>query len=259
MSKDKIKNMENPEHENADETGAFLAFVLLSANEFDKEQLIGRLKNYWDLDIENESEEDVFFSINGMMASASLMPVPVPEHEAETNATFNYMWPEAVETAKNHKAHIMVTVLGKDTDIFERGKLFTKIVASCCHQKYATGVYTSHTVFEPGFYSDFADMLKEGELPIYNWVWIGLYHSDKGTCGCTYGMRVFGKDEMEVLGTDAQPSDVMDFLFSLVSYVLNGNITLNDGETIGFSAEDKHKITRNEGFFVPGMTLKISY
>ena len=37
------------------------------------------------------------------------------------------------------------------------------------------------------------------------------------------------------------------------------DVTLNDGETIGFSADDKHAITRSEGAALPGMTLKIEY
>ena len=61
--------------------------------------------------------------------------------------------------------------------IRDRGKLFTKAMAVCCKQKYATGVYTSGVVFEPRFYEGLADMLKEDELPIFNWVWFGLYRS----------------------------------------------------------------------------------
>ena len=51
--------------------------------------------------------------------------------------------------AKAHKAHIMVAVLGEEEKLLERGKLFTKAMAVCCKQKYATGVYTSGVVFEP--------------------------------------------------------------------------------------------------------------
>ena len=80
-----------------------------------------------------------------------------------------------------------------------------------------------------------------------------------GVCCCTYGMERFGKDEMEVLDADAQPSDVRNFLLDLVSYVLESGVTLHDGETIGFSAEDKHTITRSAGVFLPGLTLKIEY
>ena len=185
----------------------------------------------------------------------------IPDNEAESNAENNYMWPEAVEAAKTHKAHIMVAVLDVEKKLLERGKLFTKAMAVCCKQKYATGVYTSSVVFEPRFYEGFADMMKEDELPIFNWVWFGLYRSEGGLNGYTYGMDVFGKDEMEVLNADAEPEELRDFLASLASYVLACDVTMKDGETISFSADDKHTITRNPGVSLPEeqMTLKISY
>lgn len=195
------------------------------------------------------------------MLIVTLFHVHIPDNEAESNAENNYMWPEAVEAAKTHKAHIMVAVLDVEKKLLERGKLFTKAMAVCCKQKYATGVYTSSVVFEPRFYEGFADMMKEDELPIFNWVWFGLYRSEGGLNGYTYGMDVFGKDEMEVLNADAEPEELRDFLASLASYVLACDVTLKDGETISFSADDKHTITRNPGVSLPEeqMTLKISY
>ena len=71
-----------------------------------------------------------------------------------------------------------------------------------------TGIYTSGVVFEPRFYEGFADMMKEDELPIFNWVWFGLYRSEGGLNGYTYGMDVFGKEEMEVLNADAEPESL---------------------------------------------------
>ena len=64
-------------------------------------------------------------------------------------------------------------------------------------------------------------------------------------------MDVFGKEEMEVLNTDAEPEELRDFLASLASYVLACDVTLQDGETIGFSADDKHTITRSPGVSLP--------
>ena len=64
-----------------------------------------------------------------------------------------------------------------------------------------------------------------------------------------------------VLGTDADPNDPRDFLASLASYVLENDVELRDGETIGFTADDKHAITRSPGVGLPEeqMTLKISW
>ena len=261
---------DDADEEETDHKGSFAGSVLLSKAEWDKEQLIRDLRKKWgivdeepdegDEDVEN-SDDAVVMRVGGMMLIVTLFHGHIPDNEAEINAENNYMWPEAVEVAKAHKAHIMVAVLGEEEKLLERGKLFTKAMAMCCKQKYATGVYTSGVVFEPRFYEGLADMIKEDELPIFNWVWFGLYRSEGGLNGYTYGMDVFGKEEMEVLNTDAEPEELRDFLASLASYVLACDVTLQDGETIGFSADDKHTITRSPGVSLPEeqMTLKIGY
>ena len=261
---------DDADEEETDRKGSFAGSVILSKAEWDKEQLIRDLREEWGIvdeepdegDEDDENSDDaVVMRVGGMMLIVTLFHGHIPDNEAEINAENNYMWPEAVEVAKAHKAHIMVAVLGEEEKLLERGKLFTKAMAVCCKQKYATGVYTSGVVFEPRFYEGLADMLKEDELPIFNWVWFGLYRSEGGLNGYTYGMDVFGKEEMEVLNTDAEPEDLRDFLASLASYVLACDVTLQDGETIGFSADDKHTITRSPGVGLPEeqMTLKISW
>ena len=261
---------DDADEEETDHKGSFAGSVLLSKAEWDKEQLIRDLREEWgivdeepdegDEDVEN-NDDAVVMQVGNMMLIVTLFHGHIPDNEAEINAENNYMWPEAVEVAKAHKAHIVVAVLGEEEKLLERGKLFTKAMAVCCKQKYATGVYTSGVVFEPRFYEGLADMLKKDELPIFNWVWFGLYRSEGGLNGYTYGMDVFGKEEMEVLNTDAEPEELRDFLASLASYVLACDVTLQDGETIGFSADDKHTITRSPGVSLPEeqMTLKIGY
>ena len=245
--------------------GTFVGFALLSDNSWDKEKYISDLKEQWGITAEEKSDEErnpdsLVFDVGDMIAAVSLMPAPIPDGEAEECAKNNYMWPEAEKVAKAHKAHIMVAVIGKEESLIERGKLYVKLLSVCCHQKNVTGIYTSGVVFQPRFYEGFSEMMKEDRLPIFNWIWFGLYRTEKGISGYTYGMECFGKDEMEVLDVDAEPSDVRDFLASMVGYVLEYDVVLNDGETIGFSAEDKHSIIRSQGVALPDiMTLKISY
>ena len=261
------KRAEAETEDESDHTGVFTGFVLLSKAEWDKEQFIRDMKEKWDIAVDeyDESEEKdddaLVFEVGDMLAAVSLNNYPIPGGEAEGNAENNYMWEDAVKVAKEHRAHLMVAVLGKEEDLLEKGKLFTKVVAACCRQEYATGIYTSGVVFEPRFYEGFADMMRDDELPIFNWIWFGLWRDENGMNGYTYGLDVFGKDEMEVLGTNAKPSDLRDFLASFASYVLENDVELHDGETIGFAADDKHTITRSPGVGLPEeqMTLKISW
>ena len=261
------KRAEAEAEDESDHTGVFTGFVLLSKAEWDKEQFIRDMKEKWDIavdeyDASEEKDDDALvFEVGDMLAAVSLASYPIPGGEAEGNAENNYMWEDAVKVAKEHCAHLMVAVLGKEEDLLEKGKLFAKVVAACCRQENATGIYTSGVVFEPRFYEGFADIMQEDELPIFNWIWFGLWRDENGMNGYTYGLESFGKEEMEVLGIDAKPSDPRDFLASLVSYVLENDVELHDGETIGFDADDKHTIIRSPGVGLPEeqMTLKISW
>ena len=251
-----------PKEEKHDRKGVFTGFVLLSRGVWDKAQFIRDMKEKWNIPVTDEDENDgtLAFEVGGMIGAVSLMPHPVPNGEAEDNAENNYMWPDAVKAAREHSAHILVAVVGKEETVLERGKLFVKMVAACCRQEYATGVYTSGVVFEPEYYESYADMLKEDELPIFNWVWFGLYRDQEGLSAYTCGMDVLGKDEMEVLNANEEPAELRNFLANIVSYVLENDVELHDGETIGFSETDKRRITRSEGVALPGqMTLKIAY
>ncbi len=144
------------------------------------------MKETWNITVEEydaseEKDDDALvFEVGDMLAAVSLATYPIPNGEAELNAENNYMWEDAVQVAREHRAHIMVAVLGKEEKVLEKGKLFTKLVAACCR---------------------------------------------------------------------------------LASYVLACDVMLQDGETIGFTADDKHTITRSPGVGLPEeqMTLKISW
>lgn len=242
------------------EAGSFAGFVLLSRPEWDGTALAADLKATWGLDGEvREDGQAVLVRAGGMVGAVRLVPAPVPGGEAERNARSNYLWPRAAEAAGAHRAHLLVAVPGQGADLLERGKLFVKLTACCCAQERASGVYTSGTVFEPAFYRELSMVMKEGELPLLNWVWFNLCRREGGVCAYTSGMMAFGMDEMEVLDAAGQPAEVRDFLVSLAGYVLERGVVLQDGETIGFSDGDRHAVTRSEGVFLLGDTLKIAF
>lgn len=248
----------------SDSIGKFCGSVLLSEDVWDKEQLLSDLEKEWGLVFSLEEAEGdsntIISELNGNRIVISKFPTPVPGKEAEINAQNNFMWEEAVEVTGTHKAHIVVAVLGENDALMERGKIYTKIMATCTKQKKCIGVFTSGVVFEPDFYFRAAQSMKEDTLPILNWIWIGLYRSEKGVSGYTYGMDTFGKRELEVLDAKVDGNNVYDFLISLVSYILEENVELQDGETIGFSKNDIHEIRLSKGVALPDQdTLKISY
>ena len=241
--------------------GDFCGSILLSENVWDKDQLISDLKVDWGIEIpkEDTEDEDTIVNFDKCRIVISKFPAPVPNEEAEINAENNWMWEEAVEVTKTHKAHIVVAILGDEEDLISRGLLYTKIMATCCKQEKAIGVFTSGVVFEPSYYMKSAEMIRDGELPIFTWVWFGLYRTENGLSTYTYGMKDFGKLELEILDADEDAGKLLSFISAIASYILQDDVELKDGETIGLSEKDIHQITLSKGVALPEKTLKISY
>lgn len=243
-------------------TGAFVASVLLSENKWDTRKLANDCITDWNIELPGNNDGGSLVAMMGdITLVVALMPTPVPNEEAEYYASANYMWKNAVEAAKSHKAHILISVLGKDADLLEAGKLFTKVVSSCLKQDHAIAVYTDGAVFQPQFYREVASFMQQDKdaLPILDWVWFGVCRTDEYTGIYTYGMRKFGKEEMEVYATNANLNEVREFLLDIVTYVLDSDVTLKDGDTIGFSEEQKLKVTLSDAIALGGKSLKLEY
>lgn len=272
-SREKSEQEQSEEEVLKDENkaGSFFGFVLLSEPRLDKEKLKQTLFEDWNIETDDgipegedeerdaESKDNLVFSVGNNMVAFGLMPGIIPDEEAEYAAQKNYLWRGALEKTKEHKAHVLVAVLGPDCDRMEKGELLVKLISSCCKQDGVLGIYTNGTVYQPEFYLDAAGMLKDDEFPILNLIWFGLCQNENGVMGYTRGLLNFGKDEIEVESETATPREIRDFLLDIVSYVIIEDAALKDGETIGFSEEQKLQITRSEGWNVEGMSLKIEY
>ena len=111
---------------------AFTGFVLLNEAKFDREKFLKDLKDDWkitlDLGKEDESKEKDMLvgDIDGIMVAVALMPAPIPNNEAVDNAKTNYRWKDAVKVAEEHKAHILVSLLG-EPNLVDGAKLYTKL------------------------------------------------------------------------------------------------------------------------------------
>ena len=242
-------------------TGTLVGFVLLNTKECDFERIKKNLKADWkDVDWRKVTKEGsaLVFEVDDMMLCFSYFDAPVPDKEAEYNAENNYLWPEAVEVTKTHVAQLCVAVLSRNVSIVEAGELFVKGASSCLKLANAIGFYASGTVFEPKFYIEASTVMKEDTLPILNWIYFGFTRGKQGPGIYTYGMTAFGKDELEILDSRMRPEELSEFLYDVVYYILESDVTLRDGETIGMSEEQKLAITRSEGVSVDGFSLKIA-
>lgn len=248
--------------------GGFVGFVLLAEPEFDVDQFCAVLREDWGIECPEDAGNPgggddgitVVFEESGMMASVGLMETKVPNGEAEYWANSNFMTRErSVAAARDHKAHLLVAVLGRGHTPLEAGELFVKVASSCLKTPNALGIYDCGTVWLPEHFIESAMVMKEGEAPLADLVFIGLYQNEKGVSSWTNGLRSFGKEELEILESSQAPSEVYDLMWNVSAYLIKEGAVLRDGETIGFTAEQKLKMTVSKGVYVEGQSVKIGF
>lgn len=246
--------------------GDFLGFVLLDTPEFDTEEFRAVLREDWGIDcpkdMENPRSEGtaIAFEESGMMVTVGLMEAKVPGGEAEYWANSNFMTREkSVAAAKKHQAHLLVAVLGRDATPLDAGKLFVKIASACLKASNALGIYDCGTVWLPEDFIRSALVMKEGETPLTALVFVGLYQDEKGVSSWTNGLRSFGREELEIVGSSHPPAEVYDLMFNISGYIVEEGAVLRDGETIGLSAEQKLPLKRSAGVCVEGQSMKIGF
>jgi len=256
------------EQDESSGSGIFNGFVLLNSPECDLEQIKANLLHDWNISWSPEEEEGesskekdgiLVFEAEGCMAAVSFVEAPVPDGEAEYYAQGNYLWPEAAAVTQTHVAQLIVAVFTRTGSPLDSGKMYAKVAASCLKLPNAVGLYSSGTVFQPEVFVDMAELMRKDLFPLLNLVHFGLVGTESGVSGYTYGLRALGKDEIEVLDSQVTPAELREFLMDISLYVVEQDVTLRAGETIGFSAEHKLPITRSEGVYVHGDTLKIQY
>ena len=250
---------------NSGNAGKFVGFVLLRENSWDKGKFFADMKSEWGIEIADDHPDDsdvVYVAADGFRIIIGLMPTAIPNGEAEHFAKANYMWKDAERTVARHGAHLLVTVMG-DGDMVDRARLYVKVTASLLNQDTALALYSEGAVYQPEMFRDCAGMMNDHSmdkfLPILNLVWFGIYGDGKMAGVYTYGMRRFGKEEIEIYvpAASADLNNIRNFLVSVAAYVIGEDVVLRDGETIGFSADEKLPIKLSPGIAVDGNTIKI--
>lgn len=219
-------------------------------------------KHYGAIAVEKETcEGSMSFLLDGETVFIIYVDVPIPLGDIEGTAKYAYNWQNALEQTKMHEAHIILSISSGSDEFIKRFKLFTNLVCSLLRTTDAIGVHIgeqSLLIRKKDYLTEAAKML-DNYLPLNLWVYFGLRTTEKGQSGYTYGLSAFAKTEMEVLYSSKTLNEIRKFLFSIAHYVLEYNVFFSDGQTCGFTQNEKIKIKLSKGHFVEGESFKLLY
>ena len=226
------------------------------------DQVVQELKTHWGLEISEVSGDDssATFVIDGALVALALMDLPIPSQEFEELYAYSYLWQDVEKETQEHTQHAIVSILSDNLSPVETYSLLTKVNASILKtSQSAIGIYQGSTtlLLPKDLYLDLADLLKEEMLPLQLWIYMGIINQGDKTSIYTYGLKEFGKIEIEIIESPMNSDDLYYLLLSILQYVLGSDATLKDGETIGFSEDQKIKITESKAVYLEGNSLKL--
>ena len=200
----------------------------------------------------SKDESTLSFTIGSAEVALGMMPAPIPWPDlAETCAT-SMLWPDAEETVKAHKAHIVVTAFGELTPI-ELSICLTQVTAAVMHATpTALGVqwWNAMQLVPKALFNQFAlEVLPKGP-PIHIWVGLRAGPDESGrTSGFTTGLAALGHMEFETKNSPTSPSELRELFFTLCDYIIANGPVILDGNTVGGKADEKIRVVYSDSSF----------
>jgi hypothetical protein len=241
-----------------------LGMVLLEeSNSMDFKKVVTELRNKWKLKVDDKesSDEASVLLVEGYNIAIANMPLPIPGDEVKTTAEYNYLWKNGIIEAAKHQGHIILSILNAGKNPIKENLLYSKVASAVLNNSKSLGMYIGGRtlLLKKDFYLANTETMAEDDLPLYNWIYFGLRQENGKNSVYTFGLADFNKKEMEIVNSSHSLEDLNEMVFNLAHYVIENDVTLKDGETIGISAEQKLKIRESKGKFLDGTTLKIEF
>lgn len=171
--------------------------MLSDESSFKVDTFINDFKSHYTDNIQEPTGDNssfVFKTDSGMVA-IGYMPVPIPSGDIEGTAQYAYNWQTALEDTKEHKSHLIVSVMQGGQDQIKRFKIFTQVLCSLLRTTNAIGLYKGNQslLIPKDDYLNEAELMSDEYLPLNLWIYFGLRVTDKGNSGYTYGLKEFKK------------------------------------------------------------------
>lgn len=246
----------------AEENKMLLAMPMFTnGNRYELAKIISHLENYWNLNVVNDDGDDdtAILSIDGERVAIAYMPASIPYEDLENTAKYAYNWKHATDELKHVDGHVIVSIIsGKKTNL-DRHFLLSKVLCSLLQTSESIGIYQgSQSLLIPKEqYLDYLNDIKNNEIPVPLWIYIGLRPSDSGNSVYTFGLESFNKLELEIVNSKLELEEIFSFIMNISDYVIRNNVSFKDKETVGFSADHKIEISISKGEFVDGLSCKL--
>jgi len=255
-------NLFKKKEEAQEKNNILLAMPLFTGgNRYDLKLIINSLTTDWNLAVSNieGNDETAVLKIDGEVVAIAFLDVPIPWEDLETAANYAYNWSNAMDDIRKINSHAIVSVMSETKSKFERYQILSKVLYSILKTSDCIGIYQgSQTLLIPkNQYLEYFQTLKDSQAPVPLWIYIGIRKADSKNSLYTFGLKDFNKKEIEIIDSQLDIEQIYNFLMNICAYVIQSNINFTNGETLGYTQDQKINITCSKGIFVDEETLKL--
>jgi hypothetical protein len=234
---------------------------LIDENNFQLEKVVENLKTSWGIEVAyfRQKEKVSIINLNGEDIFIAQIPAQLPLEALQNAIKFPKDWGNFDLVLQNQNAHLIITLAIDDKQLLEKHKFFTKVIDSILTISSGLGVFlgSRNTFIINELYLQTSKMLKENEIPLPLWAYIDSIKSNEGNSVYTVGLNLFRKLELEIINS-SQPIEVIyDFIENIAIYVIENEVVLENGDTIGYSENQKIHIKISQGIYAKGESIKL--
>lgn len=204
------------------------------------------------------STENLFTCMLGeYTAAATLVPRPIPWSQLEGPCATAWYWPTAAEAARQHKAHVLVTLIDEGGKPVEKSVRLTQLVAGVVGCSPSPGVFwgPGRLVHPKQAFIEQAVQSTPANLPLFLWIDFRVERSNDGMRLYTTGLEALGKTELEASDFPGQPQQLLEFAYNIAHYQLCKGKHINDGDTVGLTDEVQAVVRRGPSMFDPKLEV----
>jgi Domain of unknown function (DUF4261) len=200
------------------------------------------------------SDDLSFETEEGYIVYAGLIDAPIPENELDFPCATNTAWKGACDAVGKMRAHVIITTLPTDKQPIKSHLYNTMMVQAVSALSNSVGVYWGEgsNFWSPEQFADSALAASFDEPPYWLWVGHKMGREEDGSVSFyTIGMPRFGTRDVEVQHTRADIQVAFETMSYVSQYLVRQGPVINDGDTIGRSAEEKIKVTFGPSVYDP--------
>ncbi|MGL4632787.1 MAG: DUF4261 domain-containing protein [Leadbetterella sp.] len=233
-----------------------------SKKDFNKQLFVINYKKFWGLSpkvsVKPNGDFDIFIGLEKLKLKIPKEPVDTSKLSPIINS--NHIWTDAKSVCDKNRFQWVLTIENGNPKLLKRYELITK-VAFVMALMSNSGVFVlndEHMVQANVFINE-CNVLKKNLIPINSWFYVEIASAKGAYYAYTQGLANFGFKEIEILNSKQKGQDIQDLLYDVVSYVIENNANIEDGEELVFDALRKFKVQVSPGERVASETVKIPF